>query len=119
MNGEWTDRGKMNREVDMVVGIPSRREAESVALPNVVPDLETTAPLRPTLERNLGWIVLALVLGGCALTLFPFASALLWAVVLSYSSWPLYCRLAKLLGGRRNLAACLLALAMVCVILVP
>ena len=76
-------------------------------------------PLRSKLEQNLGWIILALLLGGCLLVLLPFVSALLWAVVLTFSSWPLYHRLLKLLGGRRTLAALLMALAMICVILLP
>jgi predicted PurR-regulated permease PerM len=75
--------------------------------------------LRPKLEQNLGWIILALLLGGCLLVLLPFVSALLWAVVLSFSSWPLYRRLVRLLGGRRTLAAVIMALAMICVILLP
>ena len=76
-------------------------------------------PLCTKLEQSLGWIILALLLGGCLLVLLPFVSALLWAVVLSVSSWPLYRRLVKLLGGRRTLAALLMALAMICVILLP
>ncbi len=76
-------------------------------------------PLRSKLEQNLGWIMLALLLGGCLLVLLPFLSALLWAVVLTASSWPLYRRLLQLIGGRRTLAALLMALAMICVILVP
>ncbi len=76
-------------------------------------------PLRSKLEQNLGWIILALLLGGCLLVLLPFVSALLWAVVLTASSWPLYRRLVKLLGGRRTLASFLMALAMICVILLP
>ena len=63
--------------------------------------------------------MLVLLLGGCLLVLLPFVSALLWAVVLTFSSWPLYHRLFKLLGGRRTLAALLMALAMICVILLP
>ena len=76
-------------------------------------------PLRPKLEQNLGWIILALLLGGCLLVLLPFVSALLWAAVLSFSIWPLYRRLVNLLGGRRTLAAILMGLAMICVILLP
>jgi predicted PurR-regulated permease PerM len=76
-------------------------------------------PLRSKLEQKLGWIILAIVLGGCLLVLLPFASSLLWAVVLTFSSWPLYRRLVNLLGGRRTLAALLMALAMCCVILLP
>jgi predicted PurR-regulated permease PerM len=51
--------------------------------------------------------------------MLPFVSALLWGMVLSVSSWPLYRRLVRLLGGRRTLAAALMALAMICVILFP
>ncbi len=76
-------------------------------------------PLRSGLEQKLGWIILALVLGGCLLVLLPFASALLWAVILTFSTWPLYGRLVHLLRGRRTLAALLMTLAMFCVILLP
>ena len=76
-------------------------------------------PLRSKLEQSLGWIVLALLLGGCLLVMLPFVTALLWGMVLSVSSWPLYRRLVRLLGGRRTLAASLMALAMICVILLP
>ena len=76
-------------------------------------------PLRTKLEENLGWIVLALLLAGCMWVMRPFVSALLWAVVLSYSSWPLYQRLLRWLGGRRGMGAALMALGMICVILLP
>ena len=76
-------------------------------------------PLRTKLEQNLGWIVLALLLAGCAWVMRPFVSALLWAVVLSFSSWPLHRRLLKWLGGRRTAGAAIIALGMICVILLP
>lgn len=76
-----------------------------------------TKPAR--LEQNLGWIALLLLLIGCLLVLRPFASALLWAVVLCISSWPLYQRLLKLLRGRRNWAALFMALGMILVMLLP
>jgi predicted PurR-regulated permease PerM len=75
--------------------------------------------LRSRLEQNLGWLLLALLLGGCLLVMRPFASALLWAVVLSFSTWPLHRRLVNLLGGRRTLAAALMTLGMVLVMLLP
>ena len=81
--------------------------------------MRKVTPLRSKLEQNLGWIILALLLGGCLLVLLPFVSALLWGTVLTVSSWPLYRRLVKLLGGRRTLAATVMALAMICVILLP
>lgn len=75
--------------------------------------------VRSKLEQNLGWIVLALLLGGCLLVLRPFLSVLLWAVVLSFSVWPMHRRLVHLLKGRRTLASWFMALAMMCVILLP
>src|SRR5215813_13603060 len=75
--------------------------------------------LRSTLEQNIGWIVLSLLLIGCLLVLSPFVTALLWGTILSYSSWPLYYRLLKLLRDRRTLAALLLSFAMILVVLLP
>jgi predicted PurR-regulated permease PerM len=63
--------------------------------------------------------VLLLLLFGCLLVLRPFVSALLWAVVLACSSWPLYSRLTVLLGHRRTLAAILMGLGMVLLLALP
>src|ERR1700687_1525725 len=75
--------------------------------------------LRSNLEQNIGWIVLLILLLGCLLVLRPFVSALLWAVVLCFSSWPLYRRLLGLLGNHRTLAAFLMTLAMILIVLLP
>jgi predicted PurR-regulated permease PerM len=71
------------------------------------------------LERNIGWAILLVLLVGCLLVLRPFLSALLWAVVLCSSSWPVYRRLLGWLGNRRTLAALVMTLAMILVILMP
>lgn len=76
-------------------------------------------PLRTKLEQNLGWGILFLLFIGCLLVLWPFVTALLWAAVLSFSSWPLCRRLIKWLGGRRTLAALLTSLLMILVVLLP
>jgi predicted PurR-regulated permease PerM len=75
--------------------------------------------LRSKLERNIGGIVVLILLAGCLLVLRPFVSALLWAVVLCFSSWPLYYRLLGLVRNRRSLAAFLMTLALVLIILLP
>lgn len=75
--------------------------------------------LRSKLEQNLGWAVLLVLLAGCLLVLRPFVSALLWAVVLCVSSWPVYRRLVAWLGNRSTLAALVMTLAMVLIILLP
>lgn len=71
------------------------------------------------LEKRLGWLALALLLGGCLLVVLPFLSAMLWAGILSYSLWPLYCRVLKTLRDRRTLAALVLTLGLVAIILLP
>ena len=73
----------------------------------------------PKIERNLGWAVVLLLLAGCLLVLRPFVSAMLWAVVLCISSWPVYHRLLGWLGNRRTLAALIMTLAMVLIVLMP
>ena len=80
--------------------------------------MSPTNPI-PKLERNIGGAVLLLLLGGCLLVMLPFLSALLWAVVLSVSSWPLYCRLRRLAGNRPTLASLLMLLGLILIVLVP
>src|SRR5207247_10672876 len=67
----------------------------------------------------IGGVVALLLLVGCLLVLRRFVSALLWAAVLCFSSWPLYGRLLRLVRGRRTLAALLMTLAMILVVLLP
>ena len=72
-----------------------------------------------TLERYLGWIILFLLLGGCLLVLSPFLSSLLWAVVLCFSTWPIYRRVLQFMRNRHTLAALTMSIGMVLVVLLP
>jgi len=74
---------------------------------------------RRRVERIISGILLLTLLGGCLLVLRPFLSALLWAAVLSFTTWPIYKRVLWVVRGHRTLAACLMALAMVLVVLLP
>jgi predicted PurR-regulated permease PerM len=71
------------------------------------------------LEKNLGWAVAAVLFLGCLVVLRPFVSAFLWAVVLCSTSWPLYCRLVRVLRNRRTLASLTMTLGMFLIVLVP
>jgi predicted PurR-regulated permease PerM len=64
-------------------------------------------PLRPA--RILGLIALGLLGAGCFLVLRPFVSALLWAAILAYTTWPAF----KFLRERVRLSPGWAALAMV------
>ncbi len=55
----------------------------------------------------------------CLLVLRPFVSAALWAVILCFTTWPLFLRLEGLLGGRRTLSALIATLLLAAVIAVP
>lgn len=84
-------------------------------------DREKVAPANgdtPT-TQVIRLVVVAFVAVGCFLVLRPFLSALMWAIILCLSSWPLYARLVKLFGGRRTLAAAVMTLATVLVLLAP
>jgi predicted PurR-regulated permease PerM len=75
--------------------------------------------LQGKLEQNLARGILALLFVGCLVVLWPFFTALVWAAVLSFCTWPLYGRVLKLLHGRRTLAAGSLCLAMVLAVVLP
>ena len=60
-----------------------------------------------------------LLIVGCVLVLRPFLSAILFAGVVTVSSWPLYQRLLLRLNGRRNSAALAMTLFLALLVLVP
>lgn len=60
-----------------------------------------------------------LVVVGCATILLPFTPAILFAVVVCISSWPLYIRLRAGLRGRSSLAALLMVLLLIVLVIGP
>jgi len=81
----------------------------------------TRGPLMPDrrVEQVLRTVAVGLLLLGCLVVIFPFLTAVLWAVVLCFTTWPLYARLLALLRGRRTLAAALMTLAILLVLVMP
>jgi predicted PurR-regulated permease PerM len=71
------------------------------------------------MERILGISVLALLILGCLVVLWPFVSAILWATVLAFSTWPVYRRILAFMRGRRVLASLLMTLLISVVVLLP
>jgi predicted PurR-regulated permease PerM len=55
----------------------------------------------------------------CLLVLRPFISAALWAVILCFTTWPLFLSLEALLGGRRALSALIATVLLAAIIVVP
>lgn len=62
---------------------------------------------------------IAIISVSCYLVLRPFFAAIVFAVVLCISTWPLYVRLRRWLKGRASLAALLMILMLVMLIIIP
>ena len=78
---------------------------------------DATQPRRT--EHTVRRVVVVLLLFGSLLVLWPFLSAVLWAIVLSFSIWPVHRRLVAWLGGRRTLAALIITLVFLAALVVP
>jgi predicted PurR-regulated permease PerM len=76
-------------------------------------------PSTPPLERIAGLFVLLLIAVGCFVVLQPFLAALLWATILSISTWPAFRWLEHVLGGRTTLAAAFMTILLGIALLVP
>jgi predicted PurR-regulated permease PerM len=71
------------------------------------------------LEGTLGIVALSFLAIGCFLVLRPFVSALMWAVILAFSTWPVYAWLERRLGGRRSIAAALMTVLLAAAFVLP
>ncbi len=70
-------------------------------------------------ERALAWFLLVLLGVGCFWVLKPFLSALLWALILVYASWPAFVWVRQQLRLKSHWAALLMTLALACLVVVP
>jgi predicted PurR-regulated permease PerM len=76
-------------------------------------------PRGEQVEQLLGIGALGLLAIGCTLVLWPFLSAILWAAVICFSTWPIYRLFERALGGYRALAAAAMTVLVVVVIVAP
>lgn len=63
-------------------------------------------------------LVIALIVA-CFIVLRPFFSAILWAVILTFSTWPVFLWLERVVAGRKGLAAGLMVWLVTVVLIVP
>ena len=70
-------------------------------------------------EFIAGLALLVLLAVGCLIVLRPFFSAILWALILSFSTWPIYTRLLARLGNRETLASVLMTFGVALVLVAP
>jgi len=76
-------------------------------------------PLSKRIEASLGGIALLVLLVGCFFVLRPFFTALMWAMILAYSLYPLQRCFTRWFRGSRTLAACLVSLTLALVLVGP
>ena len=71
------------------------------------------------IDRWAGIALVTVLVMGCFAILRPFLSALLWAVILSFSTWPVYRRIERAVRGRKGLAAGLMVGLVAAVLIGP
>lgn len=70
-------------------------------------------------EQIAGIVFLALIGFGCFVVLKPFITAILWAAILCFATWPLHSRIQRLVRGRKSLAAALMTVLIATVVVLP
>lgn len=71
------------------------------------------------IDRYAGIALITVLVVGCFVVLRPFLSAVLLSAILTYSTWPLYERIERLLKGRRSLASGIMVLLITAVLIFP
>ncbi|WP_431857610.1 AI-2E family transporter [Azospirillum sp.] len=90
-------------------------ERLAYAEPLDAPDRDETGYVRKALVLSMMLILLI----GCFVVLRPFIAAILWAVILTFSTWSLHERLERALGGRTTLSAAIMTLLVMAVLIGP
>src|SRR5262249_59093750 len=70
-------------------------------------------------ERAIALFLIAVLFFACVQITAPFLRALTWATILAVSTWPLFLHLRQRLGGRKKLAATVMAITLAVAFLLP
>jgi predicted PurR-regulated permease PerM len=71
------------------------------------------------IEQIAGIAFIGAIVLGCGFVLRPFVSAILWAAILCFATWPLHELFLRWLRGRRNLTAALMTAVLSLVLIIP
>jgi len=71
------------------------------------------------IEQWIALAVLVVLIAGCYLVLQPFLSAVLWAVILCCTTWPVFVHLQRIARGSVTMAASIVTLVIALVVLAP
>ena len=72
-----------------------------------------------TIEQIAGLAIIGGIVIGCGFVLRPFISAILWAAILCFATWPLYELFRRRLHGRHTLAAAMMTAVLSLVLIIP
>jgi predicted PurR-regulated permease PerM len=72
-----------------------------------------------TIEQIAGLAIIGGIVVGCGFVLRPFISAILWAAILCFATWPLHELFLRWLHGRRTLAAAMMTAVLSLVLIIP
>lgn len=70
-------------------------------------------------QRWVRWAGHALIIGIALTVLRPFLTAVGWAAILAFATWPVFQRVGRGLGGRTRLAAVVMIVLVLLVVLIP
>ena len=76
-------------------------------------------PTEQSLRQLAQLTAIGIVVVGCYLVMLPFIPAILFAVVVCISTWPLYERLRRVLRGKPTLAALAMVVLLMVLVIVP
>ena len=71
------------------------------------------------IQATIALVAMGVLLLGCVTVLIPFFSAILWGILLCFSTWGIYGGLRRVLGERSSLAALVMTLMLAVVVVAP
>lgn len=70
-------------------------------------------------DTSIRMFLLLLIIAWCLVIMYPFASVILWSMVLALAIYPLHHKLSIMMGGKPKLASVLIILSILVIIIVP
>ena len=71
------------------------------------------------IDQTISLVALVLLVAGCYLVLKPFLTAIVWAAILSATTWPLFVRLRAALRGHTGLASLAMVILIALMLIAP
>jgi predicted PurR-regulated permease PerM len=73
----------------------------------------------PVYDTSIRLLILLLIVAWCLLIMYPFASIILWSLILAIAIDPLHRKLTQIIGGRAKLASFIIVFSFLAIILLP